>query len=502
MSYRLLTIFFSIWIFLLISLIFVYKKSTPTDINALEREIRKLSQYKDSQEIFDQFSSLFDKDISLLALILTDSKGYVKGSMFEPGRFTAEEYNNLLRNFSNIKSKSHWKNHKLIKFDIQSQNNHAYLLMKTEKNLTDSFFIAVRSVPLLRYLTFSAVLWSVFVFLSYMYFFLRNEKIKHPSNNTDFIKNKTFSTKKSQIQNNDAGLIDSFKYLNEKQLLNFIDLLSKKYFCPKTAFFSREKNRWLPVLQKRGEIYVKGESIKIPDFLEEFGEPENWNTPILRESGSEYYLPVMHKEILTGVFWCKFSNMNIPEIHMIHDMQETVSSFARSVFVQKVYEKAVIDEETGFYNYPYFYFLLKERIQFEKNIAAIIFKIEPFLENISGINEWGRKIYSILDKKRDSKTVICRLEQGKFIALFNVSNLSKSEQHLEYEFYKSVAAQIRESVYEAFSSHTAVYGAVVPKEKVKGSVDSFLSTLELALKIAVENKTMGYIMSEIGGGIL
>ena len=496
MSYRFSGILFFFWVFLIIFCFLVYEKGTNYgDVQALKKEVSKVLQDKNNKNILDKLPSVFDKDLSLLALVLTNKNGYIKGSMFEPERFNSGEYKEFLEKFSEIKKTSQWKTHKLVMFDLKIQNELIYLLISTDKSFTEKFFAAARSIPLLRYLVFSIVLIGAFLLLSVLYNFLWSE-------NRAIVKENPLNKKAKVIQapnGNQTEFQSSLKYLSEKQLINFIDLMCQKYFCATVAFFSREKSGWLSVLQKRGEIYIKGESIKIPHFLKEFGEPENWNTPVVKESGREYYLPVVHKDILTGVFWCRFNSMNTPEIETIQAMHAMTSAFAKSVFIQKVYEKAVIDEETGFYNYPYFYFLIKERLPFEQNLAALIFQIEPMKEeNTDDLKNWGRKLYSIIGK--DSS--ICRLENGKFIAIFNLPPGAVEEDAVENSYYKEIASRVQNSVEGSFSHRHNIYGAIIPREKVKGRAESFLSKAELALKIAAENKVMGYVLSETRGGIV
>ena len=52
----------------------------------------------------------------------------------------------------------------------------------------------------------------------------------------------------------------------------------------------------------------------------------------------------------------------------------------RSLYIQKTYERAVLDPETGFYTYPYFLFSLKERLVSGRPFMVLSFELKNFQE--------------------------------------------------------------------------------------------------------------------------
>ncbi|MDH5717365.1 MAG: hypothetical protein OEZ22_06975 [Spirochaetia bacterium] len=498
-------IIFASWLSIVVigTLVFI-KQNNPYDIDALKNRVSEIvKEEENSDKILDKLSTVFDLEPALLALILTNNNDYVIGSMYESSRLSKGDYKDFVNNLKNINQKSEWKNYKCVKFKLVSEKNKIYLLVKKEGTFKNNFWDFIKKYSILKWGMASVVLTGAFLILMIIYNILNSSKLKEEKLEEYFIQDK----KKREYQNftkNDREVAatvefdNSFKRFHQNQLINFIELVQKKYSFQKISFYSRENDTWRSVIQKRGEIFVKGESITIPAFLEEYGEPENWNAPIVLENGKEVYIPVIYKDILTGVFCFVFFDTNFSLSDTIDEIEKKVSGFAKTIFIQKIYEKAVSDEETGFYTYPYFYFLLKERIKADGFLSAIAFHLEDIndLKELLALKKWGRDILSLLMRNQLESAAVGRINNNRFIALFD----SKSHIDKQTFIYKleNIVKDMRKITEKSLTTDISLYGCVISEEVKIKNPEHFLSKINDALNYAVEKKVTGYIINKIG----
>lgn len=93
--------------------------------------------------------------------------------------------------------------------------------------------------------------------------------------------------------------------------------------------------------------------------------------------------------------------------------------------MQRVYDKAVADPETDFYNYPYFYFMVKEKLGSSKKFAVVVFEIAD-LNRISPetTRAWAHDLVIELNREQLKPLVSARLDRAKFALLYEVHNTS------------------------------------------------------------------------------
>ena len=160
----------------------------------------------------------------------------------------------------------------------------------------------------------------------------------------------------------------------------------------------------------------------------------------------------------------------------LKQIEPIAEAFARSLYIQRTYERAVLDPDTGFYTYPFFLFSLKERLISGRNFMVFVFEIENFqdLEN-ELMSRFAR--YTQLQKNdyfHTDSSSLCRLDINSFAVI------TEANDPAAISTIKDFANSLKEYSSEHF--HLDLTGAIVSAGNDSPNVDVVLRWLKQALQ--------------------
>ena len=496
MKTRLSGLLIVLWLLIGITMVgLVYYSCRRPAINDHNNAIIKLVEM--SSNVKRLLPKLFQIEPALLASFIIDPKGNLIGSMFEPNRLSKDSYSKwvtTIRGGQEIYLQDSYSLHRLSASANQvilvSQNSVSILQMWSQLKadvLNLRYFALGYFVPALGLIGF-----FIFSIIQKDRVHLRMAQMKPKVEKQSNDSAKKFGSNVADEVLRSHGGTSTSQFLYKNQLMQIMQDFSGRYSIERQTFYLRENNMWMPFLQQRGAITLKGSTIKeIPDILQ---VTDNYfNEFITTPDKKSAVIFVLIKNAPLGAFYFEFSE--VASEQQLTEMSEKASELGHTIFVQKIYEKATIDEQTKAYTYPYFYFLLKEKIVAETCFATVIFSMQG-IESItaSTVRKWVAKVKHNLSSMRisEDELPLCRLHGNRFAILLSEGNIEQGTE---------VMKLIKDTAKKLFFGKVQAIGTLVSRTNGVSNVDDYINRLEYALQISLETRSFGAVMNETAVGI-
>lgn len=521
--------------------------------NKLEKNIANIVKTSDSTgDLLDQLPGLFDKEFSLGAILVADRENNLLGSMYEKQRVDSAQYQSFLNNFRSIIKGNLTSGYSLLKFSHPEDIHVIYLLFDSSLSLGTAYSKIKMKIPYLPWGIATYMLAAVVLILIFLTQLLSKPEpaIKMPATKREPVTvsyEKKPAKKQSPEHSSVAQIIEGEKkthndewrpvhtaatifsekpatgsmhpakqqpvepamargkssLLFENQLAVTLNEIAETFNCSSVTFFLWEDSHWVPLLQKRGGLLVKGHSLHIPGVIENITRPQKWDTYLKSPDMKQLLVPVKRKGMLIGAFMLQFETRNSLSDDQVWDVQDVASQFARAIFVQRTYERAVIDDDTELHTYPYFFFALKERLFSERPFAALIFEIPQITKaEPEKLQRWAKAIRLEVKKMHNDPgyTIAARIDDERFVVLQDLSQSVETKNLPDLPEFVESASRIKTATTQILNLEA--FGAIVPRSKSQSNIDSFLKRLDAALAVSLDEKSYGGVMNETISAVL
>lgn len=517
MKARLAAVLGIIWLLTLFAAVAFYLTDLRRpDMQQLKNSLDSAVLKKPELALIDRLPSVFDRSVSLSALAIMSTGHEILGSMYEADRIDSGLYRRLL---SDLKDRQLQKQpaylvengYNLVKYSLKDSDQYFILVTLSTLPFKQSWVQVRESHPSVFWVGAGVLSLSLILLLIT---WLNSGRSAPPGKNTVSSRakyqhsKKVFNQRRQQgrkhsdrealIQQNDPLVTDHRGNLQfENQLLSLMARFREQCEYERVSFYLREIDGWIPVLQKRGQLIIRGNDLyPVPEIIQSFKKNTLWQKPLLSGDGHEAFIPVNREGRTRGAFKFRFRSDRQPDDEMLNRLQNTAAGFARSLDIQKTFESAVIDTTTGFYTYPYFYFSLKERLISGGSFAVTVIEFPEYKDSDEEkFKLWAHAVQNTLYHSGNSyPDTACRLTAGRFGFIFTLADSASPEPVFE----RSQA--IRSSALKHTGREN--YGAMLISPVDITGVDTFSRRIETALREALRHKSFGIAGSSVPAGIL
>ena len=472
----------------------------------------------DATRWLSHLKGLLESETALAAIFVTNEKGALASSLYEASRLSPQKYQQLVENFSNMNEVILPSHLKLLKIRDIGHGNSVFLVSRSKTGYVDLYRRLRKKQPFMRWViaSYFAAGGLLVLFIIFAFFFDKGADAITPAIKPS-IKSETRPKSEKSIKNSEAPMHDEpvsttdKSLLLQNQLIQVLNEFSQTLPFTVITFFSFESNRWMPVTQKKGQLFIRGEALKnIPGALQGISNPAQWVKPLVDPSRESILVPVRRRNSLFGAFYFQLAeNHQLPD-EAESELLEKAAEFSRSIFIQKTYERAIIDDETGAFTYPYFFFAVKERILAKNRFAVLIFDLLRVDTTTSkSLRKWVLQVRTLLEdlqlnegqrgllSSNQQIHILTRIENNRFAILFDLNR-----DGFDLNSAEEISQEIRRLTDKVFSSKVAIYGSLVPREEETNSADEYIRRLQYALKLALQGKSFGITLSNSPLGVL
>lgn len=486
MKTRLSGLLIVLWLLIGVTMVgLVYYSYRRPAINDHDNAIIKLVEM--SSNVKRLLSRLFQVEPALLASFIVDPKGNLVGSMFEPSRLSKDSYSKwvtAIRGGQEIHLQDSYSLHR-----FSASANQVILVSQNSVSISQIWSQLKADVPNLRYFALGYFVPALALIMLFIFFIIQKDHVHlRMAKMKPEVENKSSV---AEVLRSHRGTSTS-QFLYKNQLMQIMQHFSGRHSIERQTFYLRENDTWMPFLQQRGTITLKGSTIKeIPDILQ--ATDNHFNQFITTPDKKSAVIFVFIKNAPLGAFYFEFSE--VASEQQLTEMSEKAGELGHTIFVQKIYEKATIDEQTKAYTHPYFYFLLKEKIAAETYFATVIFSMQG-IESItaSTVRKWVAKVKHNLSSIQTSEDELplCRLHGNRFAILLSEGNIDQGTE---------VMKLIKDTAKKFFFGKVQAIGTLVSRTNGVSNVDDYINRLEYALQVSLETKSVGVVMNETAVGI-
>ncbi len=207
-------------------------------------------------------------------------------------------------------------------------------------------------------------------------------------------------------------------HFSEKAIA-LLDAIERRFPVKGVAYYSAEDGDWKGVVQKMGGITVRGSMV--PVLSRSLIEPACRQSSLVLEAGKSVLIPLMHRGHLVGGIFARFAEPNTCSAADSRELVTMSGDFAQSVFLQRIYDLAVIDTDTEFHTYPYFHFLIQEKLKTSQHFVTIVFELSGINKVTPGtLKSWANLVRGELSAAGFEPELYARLDRGRFALVYNI----------------------------------------------------------------------------------
>jgi hypothetical protein len=447
-----------------------------------------------SGRLLDRLPEVFPIEPGISFILLIDSERNFQGGIYEPGRIEPQIYRHIvnklqLTKFAPENSGALLQNFQLSMLRYTLSDDRVLLLaVKKNQGLLQSWLRLSHDIPFLPWII---ILYSLISLTWYFYMEpLSSSQLKTTRKTRIFrlenlpsMRFRTGKRKKPMVKlsPNTEPETQGEHILFENQLQQFLNEADRIVRSKRLVFFFKENNNWKPEREKVGQLLVKSdERFNLEHFWPVFAAHEEWKEPLHSVDGNRSLFPVRRREQITG---CLLVEKHSPERitkREIESLMPVCESFARSLYIQKTYERAVLDPETGFYTYPYFLFSLKERLVSGRSFMILSFELKKFQELEAELALRFARVCQLEKTEffEETQATLCRLDSNRFACIIDDSNAKMIKK----------ATMFGESLIEnaAQVTHERLTGSLLSPGKGSPNVDQVLRWVQQSIQASRE----------------
>lgn len=402
----------------------------------LYNEIKKINADEiNSGRLLDRLPEIFPVEPGLSFMLLIDSDSNFQGGIYEPGRIEPQIYRHIVNKLQtldfapeNSGSLLQSFQHTMLRYTL-NDNRSLLLAVQTNQGAFQSWLRLNNQIP---YFPWFIILYSIISLV--WYFYMEPVKLSPQKRarkprffRLENLPSMRFSKSKKQkpmvkLNQSTEPETQGEHILFENQLQQFLNEADRVVRSKRLVFFFKENNNWKPEREKIGQLLVRSdENFNLEHFWPVFAAHEEWHEPLHSVDGHRSLFPVRRREQITG---CLLIEKHPPERitkREIDSLKPLCESFARSLYIQKTYERAVLDPETGFYTYPYFLFSLKERLVSGRPFMILSFELKKFQELDEEVALRFARVCQLEKSEffEENQATLCRLDSDRFACILD-----------------------------------------------------------------------------------
>ncbi len=465
---------------LLVIVVLVSRGIRP-DVSDLRKALDSYRvQERSSNDLLEELPRYFDRYPHTAAIILSDGRGVLLGSMYAAQRIPEPEYRQIIDDFRSGKvdpAAPFSKQNAFLPFTYHAADRYSlYFLLRHKLPFAEYWLHTKKTYPQAVWLMVGYFVLG-FVAAGLLYAAVNGSAGKRQR--IGFAEN----SRPLGTPANAHAKVRQPGALRPLQLENQIHSLFARLnvLCPfsRAIYYVPGKGGWQALLQKRGNLTVRGELLPpAPEILNDLAQRASWDHPICNATKDEAILPVRSKGELMGALYLTAANM-LPFAEMsLHQAMQEVSLFAREFHIKRSFETAAVDEDTGFFTAPYFQISLKERLLSGRPFATAIFEI-PAIDRVAPATlvRWARAVsHHVNPPGSEGNNAIARLDRTRIAIIFDFA-LTEHERDIEQALATSRELQNLTSQIMGLK----LYGAIVPRSGDLAGIELYLRRLENAL---------------------
>ncbi len=483
---------------------FLYNPNAPEQI---KQNIISAFRNKESTRLMDALPGLFDSNPSLGAVfILSADENYtIYASLYEKNRISDEQYRSLVNNFrESIVRLQKEKSFQIFRFNMEEKS--VYLFFARNGGFYVSYFINPSRYPyftlvfiLYILVFFFSILWAIYDMSEHTAERRKFADRKPPQPATSFPPS-GFSEKTPPRKPGKEMEWDTSRYLMENKLKDLLEAVEQTFMAKKIIYYSGENGRWKGILEKRDTLYVKGESIRLPSIPFSSG----FSDPVVKAQTREIFFPVIRNRGLDGMLYFQYPETYHFSMEDLKILTSLVSRFSESLFIQKTYEKAVFNETSGFFTFPYLYFLLQEKLINSSSFEVLHFTVPGDSQQetdprLGVLAELLKKFVQgfLAIAYEDPKVLpikIFQVDIHQFYLVLDREFYPRLKRNLTDKDIKKIILEIREILQSVY--HTFIPAALVSGSAGEKDVHAFLKKVRLEWELARDGKIFGKIKKE------
>ena len=454
-----------------------YYKIVSVTNDVLTNKITQIqASSKNINEVLDKLPRIFNETPSTTVILVLNQKSKLLGSLYEPTRINMLDYNEILKTYKSTELKKF--SYLRLPFSFGSS---IWVISNKEISLTQAFGFMLKNNSELILIPIT----YVFIFIILLLGVIVDTSEKKPDMK---IKSPAPKFLKSDGQKNYIAIANE-KYLSSKILI-LLDMIEKNFSANSIAFYSRESGQWKHILEKTGNLVIKGDAAieHLPREIIDLSD-NSWREPLLSADKRLLFIPLHYRNLLFGLIRIQFTGLASEIDSQILDrLISLCTGYSDSLFMQRVYDKAVSDPETGFYNYPYFYFVVKEKLVSSQNFAVVVFEISSLNTVSPGtIRSWAQDVLQELSHEKLKPVVSARLDRAKFTLLYEIASEKHTEEEREHSEktelsrLDEVPKIVQKITFKIFRHTAKLTGGFFLRPTNYEDADSFLQRLDYLL---------------------
>lgn len=418
---------------------------------------------KDTNQLLQRLPLIFNEYPSSAMILVLNQKSKLLGSLYEAERISQSDYNEILKNYKTME----YRKFQFVKV-LTGSGISIWVIGNREIGIFNYIIARLKSNPGYIFILAAYTLVLLVLLMSWVFdkpVVVREEERPAP----DLPEYKIPENRKASIQG---------KYLENKIVL-LMDTIEKTYSTIKVAFYSREGGKWRHILEKSGNLVIKGDvAIEyLPLEITEIAD-KNWREPLISFDKKILFVPLNYRNNLFGLLRIHFSGL-ASEVtsESLNQLAKLCSNYSHAIFMQRIYDKAITDPETDFYNYPYFYFMVKEKLSADKKFAVVVFEVSGF-NRISpeSTRNWSADLVNELTQKGLKPLIAARLERSRFSLLYEVGHKESEIENLS-ELNK-IPSIIKNITSRSFKQIASLNGGFYIRPTGYEDTDTFMQRLD------------------------
>lgn len=484
------------------------------NIHKIKNDIINILNRKKNDDLMNVLPDLFDVNPSLSAIFIVpeNDPDNIYASLYEKNRIQYKDYISLVNQFQeNLSQFQKNGQYRIFLFNIKDKK--IYLFFQKKWNHLSGLFLNPSAYP---YFTLFFVLYVLIFFLLVLWMIYdmgeKKEKFSkslHPqkeilskkksnsfalnsNTNNNHNHRKIISEKKNKVVS-----LKSSSEMVENRLKNLFEKIEGLFITEVIIYYSNENDKWKSILEKRDHLFIKGESVKnLPvSFARQLKDP------LIKTETREIYFPVIRKSYLDGLIYIRYRESFQFNVSDLETLGNLVQDYSESLFIHKTYEKAIFHSESGFFTYPFLFFLLQEKTNHSSSFDLLFFQLPEADDTEKNINFWEdlrKYTYKFLslsyaDPKKlpikifftDNQSMYVLIDYEKYTNINSILN-------------KEDAQRICSEIQDLLKKHYSIFipGALTSSSSDDTDANGILKRSKLEWELAKEKKIFGSIEKE------
>lgn len=503
--------------------LYVFQHNQFSDDYKILTDLKKTLQTSSSLETaIKKTNNLFNHHLHLVAIIFTTKKERkVFHTSIEEDKFPKINLKAIIKSITNNKDLSNFDKIKILQHKNILTPFNIYLIINKNITLHEFINLAYHYTYKLKYIIFIVISSSLLLLLlNFLYLFS-----DLPSS-----RSKKISSSSLPFEENLNITNSSFNTLRLHYITSILDYLANLLKAKKVTYYKLNKDeKFFPLYQKHEQNYIHYDDSpfkkKVSSIIETL-DLKSLQPISYYQHENVMIISLFYKENkLLGILLVEeIENLTLKDdIHnYFKRIKNKMHIFGKNMYIYDQYENATLDQDSGFFTYPFFFFTLRERLLGGRMIAVLIFEFtNQKIYSKDKISEWYQEIWSIINSYNIKKNTASlsshnlesfqksipadlpyRLEKNLFAIIFNIDN---DEEQLLNDFFKQPAVflaskskkkvnAIQQSLKTTFGSFAKLEGGLILNPIGNTSLEVLTQHIEVHIAKMKKKGTYGSVI--------